>query len=211
MVTMIFSFGVNISVSKVTGKDGNEYKTVKIGTQEWTSENLNVEHYRNGDPIPQVQDEDKWSNLKTGAWCYYENKTSNGITYGKHYNWYTISNIFGELAPEGWHVPSDAEWTRLTDFMGGKKLAGDKLKATTLWATPNTGATNESGFTALPGGYRNFLGNNCDGVGKSGHFWSELDIDDVEAWGRDLSCASSGVHRDWCDKKYGFSIRCMKD
>jgi uncharacterized protein (TIGR02145 family) len=171
MVTLIFSFSINKSISQVTDYDGNVYKTVKIGTQEWTAENLNVEHYRNGDPIPQVQDKDEWAKLTTGAWCYYANTSENGKIYGKLYNWYAINDSRG-LAPAGWHIPSDAEWTTLTDYLGGTtkekneggikywiiEVVGGKLKATTLWDSPNTGATNSSGLTAFPGGFRDYNG-----------------------------------------------------
>ena len=204
---LIFSFGINKSISQVTDKDGNVYKTVTIGTQEWTTENLNVEHYRNGDPILQVQDPTEWSKLTTGAWCYYENNSENGKTYGKLYNWKAVNDPRG-LAPEGWHIPSDAEWTKLTDYLGGEKVVGDKLKATTLWDSPNTGATNSSGFTALPGGIR---GGNFDGFGKIGCFWSLSDYDYISAWGRGLEYGYSGVIRISLYKLNGVSCRCVKN
>ncbi len=143
---------------------------VRIGTQIWMTRNLNVSRYRNGDPIPQVQDPSAWAALTTGAWCYYENNTVNGTTYGKLYNWYAVNDPRG-LAPTGYHVPSDGEWTTLTTFLGGESVAGGKMKATTLWNSPNTGATNSSGFTGLPGGIRNRFGSIFD-IGFNGNWWS---------------------------------------
>ena len=165
--TIIFTLRTGKSFSQVTDYDGNTYKTVKIGKQIWMAENLNVSHYRNGDIIPEVKNPDEWSKLTTGAWCYYENDSENGKTYGKLYNWFAVNDPRG-LAPEGWHIPTDAEWTHLTEYLGGKEIektyqgiyyweiadVGGKLKATTLWKSPNEGATNSSGFTAFPGGYR---------------------------------------------------------
>ncbi len=189
--------------------DGNIYKTVTIGTQEWTAENLNVSKYRNGDVIPQVQDKNEWSNLTTGAWCYYENKTSNGKTYGKLYNWYAVVDYRG-LAPKGWHIPSDAEWSKLTDYLGGDKVAGGKLKARTLWNSPNTGATNSSGFTAFPGGVRYSIGL-YNLIGKYGYFWSASEDDYYLAWYRGLGYDYSVVSRSISIKEDGFSIRCVRD
>ena len=140
--------------------------TVKIGNQKWTTKNLEVTKYRNGDEIPYVEDATEWAKLTTGAWCYYQNKTSNGTIYGKLYNLFAVMDKRG-LAPQGFHIPTDAEWTILSDFLGGTDIAGGKLKEKGIvhWKSPNTGATNSSGFTAVPGGYRysggnfGFLGN----------------------------------------------------
>ena len=220
---LIFSFGINKSISQVTDKDGNVYKTVTIGTQEWTTENLNVEHYRNGDPILQVQDPTEWSKLTTGAWCYYENNSENGKTYGKLYNWKAVNDPRG-LAPEGWHIPSDAEWTTLTDYLGGTtkekneggikywiiEVVGGKLKATTLWDSPNTGATNSSGLTAFPGGFRIFNGDFGD-VGEYGIFWSSSEYNFDLAWYRSLSYGFSDVYRSTFNKYFGLSVRCVRD
>lgn len=209
VVALILSFGINKSNSQVTDIDGNTYKTVIIGTQEWTAENLNVEHYRNGDLIPQVQDKDEWSKLTTGAWCYYEYDSKNGKTYGKLYNWYAVNDQRG-LAPEGWHIPSDTDWTKLTDYLGGVKVAGGKIKATTLWNSPNTGATNKSGFSALPGGYR--WGNGTFGnIGGYGYFWSSSDCYNKSAWGRGLSYFFSEVFPLYNSKPDGLSCRCVRD
>ncbi len=148
---------------------------VRIGNQIWMTKNLNVARYRNGDPIPQVTNPKQWANLTTGAWCYYQNNSANGIVYGKLYNWYAVNDPRG-LAPQGYHLPSEAEWTVLTDFLGGIFIAGGHLKATTLWSSPNVGATNNSFFTALPGGCRN-----SDGtffyLGGVGFWWSATAYD----------------------------------
>lgn len=208
MVAIIFTFSINTSISQVTDYDGNSYKTVVIGTQDWMAENLNVEHYRNGDVIPQVQDAAEWKKLTTGAWCYYENKTENGTTYGKLYNWYAVNDSRG-LAPEGWHVASNDEWTILLDFLGGKDVAGGKLKATTLWKEPNKGATNESGFSALPGGY-------CEDskfkhIEKYGCFWSSTTVTTIGAYCREIHHNIPDVIQDNNHKRNGLSVRCLKD
>ncbi len=159
---------------------------VVIGTQVWKTRNLDVTTYRNGDPIPQVTDPTQWINLTTGAWCYYENNTANGTVYGKLYNWYAVNDSRG-LAPTGYHVPSDAEWTTLTTFLGGEGVAGGKMKSTdtSLWQSPNTSATNESGFTGLPGGCRSDDGA-FDDVGDGGDWWSSSENGTASAWFRSL-------------------------
>ncbi len=203
----VFSFVEN-SFSQVTDKDGNIYKTVTIGNQEWTSENLKVEHYRNEDAIPQVQDFDAWSKLTTGAWCWYENNSANGKTYGKLYNWYAVNDSRG-LAPEGWHIPTDAEWTQLTDFLGGEKLAGEKLKSTNGWLE-NTIATNKSGYTGLPGGLCDKDGSFYD-INKFGCFWSSSESSSIFAWYRFLIYNYADVARFDGAKERGLSVRCVKD
>jgi uncharacterized protein (TIGR02145 family) len=141
---------------------------------------LNVSKYSDGTPIPQVTDPTQWANLTTGAWCYYNNTTANGTTYGKLYNWYTT--LGDTLCPKGWHVPSDNEWTILTDYLGGESVAGGKMKSvgTAYWNSPNTGATNESGFTGLPGGYRSNGGQFFD-VGGRGYWWSSTQFNQQQA------------------------------
>jgi uncharacterized protein (TIGR02145 family) len=152
--------GESNSQDLLTGSNEPEiYASIKIGSQVVMKKNLNVSHYRNGDRIPQVKGPDKWAALTTGAWCWYNNDSANGAVYGKLYNWYAVNDPRG-LAPEGWHIPSDAEWTTLTTFLGGEGVAGGKMKerGITHWIYPNTDATNSSGFTGLPGGVRYFLG-----------------------------------------------------
>ena len=209
----IDSVNVDINIST--------YETVKIGNQVWMAENLNVSHYRNGDSIPQVQDADKWVKLNTGAWCYYKNNNGNDQVYGKLYNWFTVNDTRG-LAPEGWHIPTDKEWQELECFLGmslkdAKKTSwrgsiGGKLKetGTAHWSTPNAGVTNESGFTALAGGYRSVSGG-FGGIGHVASFWSSSADYDENAWFRFLGCSETVVYRNGTNKRFGMSVRCVRD
>ncbi|MCX6157260.1 MAG: fibrobacter succinogenes major paralogous domain-containing protein [Ignavibacteriae bacterium] len=189
--------------------DGKEYKTIKIGKQEWTAENLNVERYRNGDLIQQVQEKVKWNYLEFGAWCYYENDITNGYTFGKLYNWYAINDKRG-LAPEGWHIPDDSEWKLLTDYLDGDKIAGNKLKASILWENLNMETTNESGFTAFPGGIRKFDGE-FNSKGEYGCYWSSTEDNHVFAWYRFIKYDNSELYRTNYFKRNGLSVRCVKN
>jgi len=199
----------------VTDIDGNMYKIVTIGNQKWTKTNLNVSHYRNGDPIPHVTDREQWANLTTGAWCYYNNDPVNEAKYGKLYNWYAVNDPRG-LAPAGWHVPSDAEWTILTTFLGGESVAGGKMKEMGIafnyfnWISPNTSATNSSGFTALPGGTRSFIGL-FSNVGFNGYWWSSLEYNTTNVWYRYLFYTNGSAYRNYAQKVNGFSVRCIKN
>lgn len=183
---------------------------LRIGNQVWMSMNLNVTRYRNGDLIPQVTDPVQWANLTTGAWCYYNNDSANGRIYGKLYNWYALSDP-RRLAPVGWHVPSDDEWGDLITFLGGVASAGGKLKSISdLWGSPNTGATNSTGFTGLPGGYRNENGL-FEKFGYYGYWWSSRNWNASFAFGRTLSYNNEGVGYFNLNWKNGFSVRCIKD
>jgi len=189
----------------------NPCTEIVIGAQTWMCKNLDVDHYRNGDSIPQVTDAIEWKYLSTGAWCYYNNDPANGEIYGKLYNWYAVNDSRG-LAPEGWHVPSDKEWTTLSTYLGGESVAGGKLKSTgtTHWQSPNTGATNETGFSALPGGYRDYYGAFYN-IGSFGLWWSSTEFDAASAWGRYLNYYGSYLFRDYGYKAFGFAVRCIKD
>ena len=180
----------------------------KICNQVWMLKNLDVSNYRNGDLIPQVTDPTQWANLTTGAWCYLLNDAANGTVYGKLYNWYAVTETRG-LAPKGWHIPSVAEWGTLESCLGGG--AGDKLKATgtTYWAPPNSGATNSSGFTALPGGSRNDLNGNFSV--SEGYWWSSTQDGADYAWYHVLYANIPNSYTDYQDKEFGFSVRCIKD
>lgn len=184
---------------------------VRIGTQVWMTRNLNVRRYRNGDLIPQVQNATAWPGLTTGAWCYYENNTANGPVYGKLYNWYAVNDPRG-LAPIGYHVPTDAEWTALTTFLGGLDLAGGKMKAvgTSLWLSPNFEATNSSGFTGLPGGNRNDFGEFLNS-GYNCLCWSSTQADTDAAWSCVLRNSQVRAWRNYTKKMFGISVRCIKD
>ena len=196
----------------VTDIDGNVYHTVKIGTQVWLVENLKVTKYRNGDPIPNVTNDTQWSKLSTGAYCYYNNVSDSGIIYGKLYNWYAVIDT-RNIAPIGWHIATDAEWTTLFNFLGSDSLAGGKLKekGTNHWNNPNTGATNEKGFTALPGGNRYYFTGEFKYIRKYGLFWSTTQLSTDWANRYCLSYASSNVSHAACQKRDGNTVRCLKD
>ena len=214
---ILMGFALNLTISckqnsdTVTDIDGNVYKTVTIGTQIWMKENLKVTKYRNGDSIPYVIDNTQWSNLTTGSFCDYNNDANNSTTYGRLYNWYAI-NDSRNIAPEGWHLPTDAEWSTLIDYLGGKSVAGGKLKeiGTTYWNSPNTGATNESGFTAHSGVPRDSYGT-FGNVGRNGYWWCSTENSTNCAWVRYMYYNSSDVGRDSGRKLDGYSVRCVRD
>lgn len=185
---------------------------VTIGTQVWTGCNLDVTTYRNGDPIPEVTDQATWESLTTGAWCYYDNDPLNN-EYGKMYNWYAVNDPRG-LAPVGYHVPTDAEWTTLSTFLGGEAVAGSKLKQTGFchWLTPNYAATDETGFTAFGGGYRYDV-TGFNNLKEMGEFWSstEYNITPETAWTRTLYYTSADIYRSFIFKIQGMSVRLIKD
>ena len=198
-------------VGTVTDIDGNVYHTVTIGTQVWMVENLKVTHYRNGYLIPNITDGTQWGSLKTGAYCNYNNDSNNADTYGYLYNWYAV-NDSRNICPAGWHVPTDEEWETLETYLGGGTVAGGKMKETGTehWKSSNTGATNESGFTALPGGYRRF-----DGifhyVGGYGYWWSATEHNATYAWYHYVGFSYSNLNRYYYSKELGFSLRCLRD
>lgn len=190
-----------------------EIQNVVIGTQKWTLQNLDLPTYRNGDIIPQVTDSAQWAGLTTGAWCYYKNDPANEAVYGKLYNWYAVNDSRG-LAPLGWHIPSKEEFITLTTFLGGDLVAGGQMKETgiTNWLSPNTGATNESGFTALPSGLRGsdaqFVSN-----GSNGYWWSnkQADADPNAAVEVGIRFNLAACYMYWLNKGCGISVRCVKD
>jgi len=191
----------------VTDIDGNIYETILIGNQRWMAENLRTATYANGETIPNVTDNFTWGGLNSGAWCYYGNDPANDAVYGKLYNWYPTVDPSG-LCPAGWHVPTDDEWTILTNELGGLGTAGGKMKSLSLWNAPNTGATNESGFSGLPGGMHynaNFT------VGNFGLWFSSSENTSNLPWYRSLNKNYEGLTRDVTSKSVGFSIRCVKD
>ncbi len=205
--TVQFICGDNL----IDARDSNIYKTVLIGSQCWFKENLRATFFRNGDTIPNFTDGLTWGSLSTGAYCNYDNDTNKANTYGKLYNWFTI-NESSKLCPEGWHVPTDIEWTALTDYLGGERIAGNKLKeaGTAHWVV-STGATDESGFTALPGGYRTYFDGSFTDIGFFGYWWTATEDNDSNAWARSIFTINSDVSRIYYDKTLGFSVRCLKD
>jgi len=193
--------------------DGNMYKGVLIGNQIWMAENLRVTHYRNGDPIPNVTDAGEWASLSTGAYCEYDNNPDNVATYGRLYNWHAV-NDGRNVAPEGWHVPTDAEWQILADYLGGSSVAGGKLKSigTDLWLSPNTDATDEFEFHGVPSGSRNYSGA-YGYMGGYASYWSTTECSGTNALDRSL-CYDNATFDANCTyrfKENGFSIRCIKD
>jgi uncharacterized protein (TIGR02145 family) len=187
--------------------------TIVIGTQQWMEKNLDVVTYRNGDIIPHVTDPTEWAALTTGAWCYYNNDPANGAIYGKLYNWYAVNDPRG-LAPQGWHIPTDEEWTTLSTKLGGRFVAGGKMKTTgtTRWFTPNTGATNESGFAGLPGGFLFGSGSFLD-VGGTGYWWSASENVGytITAGCRFLNYNNGYLNGNAAWKAEGLSVRCLRD
>lgn len=208
-IVFLFIFVIAFTgFGKLYSQEEKNYGEVTIGNQIWMSENLNVECYRNGDTIPEVLDAEVWLSLTTGAWCYFGNHAKNGKTYGKIYNWYAVNDSRG-LAPKGWHIPTDKEWTILTDYLGGEDVAGKKLKSTSGW-DENGNGTNESGFTALPGGYLG-LNEKFRFILKSGSFWTATDYNIYLAWYRNLINSNSSVYRFTSNKKVGYYVRCVRD
>jgi len=200
-------------LSSMEDVDGNKYTTVKIGTQTWMQSNLNVSHYRNGAIIPYVQDPNEWYNLTTGAWCYYEHLTENGIVYGKLYNWYAVNDSRG-LAPEGWHIPNQNDIVVLRSSLGSNENAGGKMKSkTTDWIAPNVGANNDSYFTALPGGYRSNGGGFYDSKGIFAYFWTSSFVNEnSESSYTYLIQNNSAILYTSDDlQSAGHSVRCVKD
>jgi len=184
---------------------------VKIGSQVWMTENLNVERFRNGDPIPQAKTNEEWDRAganKHPAWCYYDNDPKNGAKYGKLYNWYAVNDSRG-LAPVGYHIPSDAEWTKLTDFLGGRDAAGAKMKSKNGWYNNGNG-NNSSGFSGLPGGFRYNFGTFFS-IGKDGSWWSSTEGSTSRACYRGLGYDDGLVGRYGDGKEGGFSVRCLRD
>jgi len=216
-------FNPNLIYGTVSDNDGNSYKTIQIGTQVWMAENLKTTRYRNGDPIPNLTDGTAWVQLTYGAYAWYNNDAATyKTTYGALYNWYAVADS-RNIAPIGWHVPTDVEWHTLiltldaaAQLIPGTEssVAGGKLKETGFshCFSPNTGATNSSGFTALPGGHRS---NNNNGafydVGSRGFWCSSTASGASDAWYRNLFYDGANVGRYGDSKQYGFSVRCVRD
>ncbi len=203
---------INVTVVTIIDADGNIYHTVTIGAQTWMVENLRTTKYNDGTSIPLVTDATEWAGLTTAAYCWYNNyPIINKPTFGALYNWYAVNT--GKLAPSGWHVPTFDDWATLTTYLGGDQVAGGKLKetGTSLWANPNIGATNESGFTALPGGNRTYSGLFAN-VNELGVWWGATELNPLyDAWMLIIYNNYNLVIRDTEFKQNGFSVRCVKD
>jgi uncharacterized protein (TIGR02145 family) len=202
----------SVEFTACTDVDGHNYGVVKIGNQWWMSENLKTTKYRNGDTIPEVTDTTQWMNLYTGASCNYSNNADIGNLYGKLYNWYAVTDS-SNIAPEGWHVPEDAEWQTMIDFLGGKEAAGGKMKETDtiFWQSPNIGATNESGFSGLPGGQRDCCNARCFNLNLEGVWWTSTIEQSSAAKIRILDNNYKGISGGWTSQRAGCSVRCVKD
>lgn len=205
-------FNPDKTYGSMTDQDGNTYKTITIGPQTWMAENLRTTKYNEGTLIPNIIEVSQWYYLSNGAYCNYNNSVNIDTiaTFGRLYNWYAVNT--GKLCPIGWHVPNSEEFLELTDYLGGLNIAGGKLKetGTTHWTSPNFGTTNESGFTALPGGYRHRPGK-YEGIGNQGFWWSTAVSSETDADYRMLSSASEGFPHSDTDKELGLSVRCLKD
>jgi uncharacterized protein (TIGR02145 family) len=203
------------SIGTVTDIDGNVYHTVTIGTQTWMVENLKTTRYRNGDSIattyPDTLDISN-ENFPKYQWAYSSDE-SNAASFGRLYTWYAVIDS-RSICPVGWHVPIKAEWDTLTHFLGGEKAAHGKLKevGTTHWKSPNTDATNASGFTGLPGGGHAAWAGIFSNIGKYGHFWSATEYNTKLAWRWLLSYDGPPKnYKGYCPKEFGWSVRCIKD
>ena len=202
--------GANGTVQDI---EGNTYTTVKIGNQWWMAENLRTTTYNDGTVIPKVTDGTDWENLTTPGYCWYDNdSTTYAEDYGALYNYYAVADTNSlNICPVGWRVPGDTAWTNLTDYLDGSGIAGGKMKeaGTTHWNSPNTGATNECGFTGIPGGYR-FTDGEFVQFGNYGYWWSSTESG-ANAWFRYLVYVNDDVVRSFVDKWSGFSVRCVMD
>ena len=210
-----------LSYGSMTDQEGNVYKTIVIGTQEWMAENLNTGMYRNGEVIPNVTNNTQWATLSTGAWGIYNNDSQYECPYGKLYNWYAV-NDSRNVCPAGWHVPSDAEWSTLSQTLDPSSIAnitgtqsmvaGGFLKSTNavLWTNPNQDANNSSGFSALPAGQRDSNGS----IGSNGNltgFWTKQAFGNAAAWTREIYYYGGSLERYSYDKRVGYSVRCLRD
>lgn len=206
-------FNPNLTYGTMSDIDGNVYKTIQIGTQTWMAENLKTTKYRNGDPIPNVTDATAWAALTNGAYCWYNNDaSSNKATYGALYNWYSISDSRA-IAPSGWHIPIDNEWSTLANYLGDVYTAGGKLKetGTTHWQNPNTGATNATGFTAIPDGQRNYDGTFSQ-VGYQSWWWNCSTVGIlVESYGLFYNDSEMASGAEGGSRTVGRPVRCIKD
>jgi uncharacterized protein (TIGR02145 family) len=200
-----------INYGSMTDQDGNTYKTILIGNQTWMAQNLKTTIFNDGTPIPLAEDASSWARLCSPACCWQNNDPARKVTYGVLYNWYTVNT--GKLCPVGWHIPSDAEWTTLTMYLGGENVAGGKLKEAGFrhWLSPNTGATNEAAFSALPGGDR--LDNSdalFEKIGEMGGWWTKAS-NDGRGVGRIITVDNINVVKSYISKKNGMSVRCVWD
>jgi uncharacterized protein (TIGR02145 family) len=210
----------NLTYGSVTDQNGNTYATIVIGTQEWLAENLRTTSYANGDPIPNVTDDDQWVELTTAAWAHRDNNASYENPLGKLYNWYAVADP-RNVCPTNWHVPTDAEWNTLVNYLDPNngnngeysETAGGKMKSTgtQYWPAANEGATNESGFSGLPNGFRSGGSGFFFAIGDFGFWWSASESGAGSAWNRVLESGSASTYRENDAKGVGCSVRCVRD
>ena len=201
------NFNPEITYDSIYDYEGNVYRTVQIGSQTWTAENLRSTRLNDGTDIAFTPESAAWGKLDVPGYCWYN---SDSVGYGALYNWYAVGT--GKLCPAGWHVPSDEEWTTITDYLGGQEDAGGKMKeaGTSHWLKPNTGATNESGFTAIPTGYRSYAGG-FNSIGSYSFWWTSTEWSSTGAWYRDLYYSYTTIDRSNSHKNSGANVRCVKD
>ncbi len=214
LLILLLLLSLSVSCKDNSTSEEDPYNKVTIGQQIWMTDNLNADKFRNGDIIPETRTIADWKRAgfnQQPAWCYYNNDSINKTKFGKLYNWYAVNDPRG-LAPKGWHIPFDAEWTNLANNLGGINIAGGKLKSsgTLDWQSPNTNATNSSGFAGLPGGSRNFDGS-INSLGRNGFWWTATQNDALSAWYWYLGFDFESVARYDYNKENGFSVRCIKD
>lgn len=209
------NFNQELDYGRMSDQDGNLYRTIEIGQQTWMAENLRAAHFADGTEIPLVTELFYWTSQKSPAYCHYENDTIFRRIYGALYNWYAVADN-RKICPDGWHVPSDAEFTALEAYLGGSDFAGMKIKEAGLahWSSTNAGATNETGFTALPAGNR-YWSSEYDfrDMKYNAMFWTATQPlpDGESAYFRYLSNTGVGISRNTWWKRSGFSVRCVKD
>ena len=203
-------FNPSLTYGSVSDIEGNVYKTIQIGTQTWMAENLKTTILNSGQSIANVSVFLDWTGLPAPAYCWYNNDEANKNTYGALYNWYTVNT--NHLCPNGWHVPTNTQWTTLITYLGGESVAGGKLKEvnTAHWVSPNTGATNETGFTALPGGERGIMKIDFANIGNNAGWWSST-MEKTYAIFRSISNINGSVIQGSNDWNVGRSVRCLKD
>jgi uncharacterized protein (TIGR02145 family) len=203
----IISFNSGLAYGSVKDVDNNVYRTIFIGTQTWMAENLKTTRFNDGAEITFTPAGTAWAGLSMPGYCWYNNDS---VVYGALYNWHAVSK--SNICPAGWHVPSDEEWSVLTNFVGGESLAGENLKepGTNHWLTTNVRISNEAGFTALPGGYR-FAEGTYGNIRRYGYWWSSSESSTADAYCRDMLSSYSNTNRTNSGKNNGFSVRCLKD
>ena len=210
-VSLIVSAVVMTAMMLSFSGSGASTEEVTIGKQVWMTKNLNVDKFRNGDPVPEAKTVEEWVEAgrnKQPAWCYYNNDPDNGDRYGKLYNWYAVNDPRG-LAPKGWKIPSSGDWSLLIDFLSGESVAGKKMKSNSGWENDGNG-TNESGFSGLPGGARGYDGT-FGYVGEYGYWMSSTEFSTSNAWARYLDYGNGNVKEFHYSKVGGASVRCIRD